>query len=112
MLVLIPGGGVPIQRQWMLLPVTGVETSTEYAPTLLDPSCNLAKTHAKGTLIFPCWPSVPYWPMIYPDGLVTVDSIRAIKVFQALFCPVLPGRSDNSLQSCDMLAVYFDFTQE
>ena len=71
-----------------------------------------AKTHAKGTLIFPCWPSAPYWPMIYPDGIVTADFITAIKVFQALLCPVLPGRSGNSLPSCDVLAVYFDFTQE
>ena len=51
-----------------------------------------------GTLIFPYWPSVPYWPMIYSDGHGTAEFITDLKVFQALLYPVFPGRMGSSSQ--------------
>ena len=81
-------------------------------PPYLIPQCiqHAANTHAVGTLIFPCWLSAPYWPMIYPDGHSTAEFIKDFKVFQASLCPVLPGRTGSCLPSCDMLVAHFDFT--
>ena len=69
-----------------------------------------ARTRAVGTLIFPCWLSAPFWPMIYPDGHSTAEFVRAVIVFQSSLNPVLPGRASYSLPACDILAVKFDFS--
>ena len=69
-----------------------------------------ARTQAVGTLIFPCWPSAPFWPIIYLDGHNKADFVSAVKVFRSSLVPVLPGRAGNSLPACDMLAVRFNFS--
>ena len=81
-------------------------------PPCLIPRCirHAANTLAVGSLILPCWPSAPYWPMIYPDGHSTADFITDLKVLRASLYPVLPGRMGSCLPACDMLAVRFDFT--
>ena len=55
-------------------------------PPFLVPRCNrhAAKTCAVGTLIFPCWPSAPYWPLLYPDGQSTAGLSLTSKYFRLL----------------------------
>ena len=81
-------------------------------PPFLVPRCirHAAKTCALGTLILPCWPSAPYWPLLYPDGQSTAGFVTDLKVFQASLHPVVPGGSGSSLPACDMLAIQFNFT--
>ena len=42
-----------------------------------------ARTGAKDTLVFPCWPSAPYWPMIYPNGQDVADFISEFRLLES-----------------------------
>ena len=81
-------------------------------PPFLVPRCirHAAKTCTVGTLIFPCWSSAPYWPLLYPDGQSTAGFVTDLKVFQASLHPVVLGGSGSSFPACDMLAIQLNFT--
>ena len=67
------------------------------------------KASAVGTLLVPCWPSAPYWPMIYTDGLDPANFVTNLRVLAKDHQPVLMGRSGHALPACDMLAIQFKF---
>ena len=50
----------------------GAEINWVCPPPYLVPRVirHTARTHVRGTLEFPRWPSAPYWSMIYPNGLL------------------------------------------
>ena len=37
---------------------------------------HVRKTKATGTLIAPCWPSTPFWPILFPEGGLPVDYVQ------------------------------------
>jgi len=86
----------------------GAEINWVCSPPYLEPwaTRHTARTHARGTLVFPCWPSAPYWLMIYPNGR---DTVTFISDLESTCQQVLPGRSGNFLPNCDMLAIQFCF---
>ena len=54
-------------------------------------------TSATGMLVIPCWPSAPFWPLLFPDGLhpakFMVDAVE-LQQDEYLF---LPGMSSGNL---------------
>ena len=54
-------------------------------------------TKAKGTLIIPQWPSAPYWPLLFPNGLDPANFITdwlELPTSEKLF---LPGQLGSNL---------------
>ena len=59
-------------------------------------------------LMLPCWPSAPFWPMIYPDGVEPVEPeefIRDLRIFPNDCQPVITGVSGHAFPACDMIAL-------
>ena len=70
------------------------------------------RTRACGTLIVPQWVSVPFWPILFPDGYTNAGFIREIRVLDNVI--ILPGRHganlfDNS-PTTNMLALKVNFS--
>ena len=52
---------------------------------------------ASGTLIVPEWFSVPFWPMLFPDGLHPYPFVAAVLVLPGTPDLVCSSRSGNNL---------------
>ena len=71
------------------------------------------KTHAHGALVAPCWPSAPFWPILFPDGVRPARFITRpmeLPLIKGLVLPQLSGSGlFTGIPNTTVLALYTDF---
>ena len=67
-----------------------------------------------GTLVIPCWPSAPFWPMLYPDGQAAKFVVGVFELPQSnvLFLPGKSGRVlfNGEVPNTKVFALRCDFS--
>ena len=71
---------------------------------------------ARGTLLVPLWRSVPFWPLLCPDGRHFAHYIHAYEIIPYQFGMLSCGCSGNNLgdslkPDSSLLASAFDFSK-
>ena len=88
------GGG---ENNWWCPPPSLVARVVRHAET-----CK-----ANGTLVVPHWESAPYWPLLYPDGMMFASFVGASEVLPG---EIIPGRSGGALPDTSLLALKICFS--
>ena len=57
------------------------------------------RTRAHGTLVVPQWPSVAYWPVLFPDGTTETWFIREVHILHKMDVKIYSGRHSANLFS-------------
>ena len=78
--------------------------------------CHARACKAQGTLIVPFWRSVPFWPLLCPDGRHLAPFIHAYEIFPYQTGMLQLGRGGNNLGdslrwNSSLLAVAFNFSK-
>ncbi len=71
---------------------------------------------AKGTLIVPCWPSAPFWPLLWPGSqrfATFVSVVREFPLTESLFLPGLSGSVlfNGHIPNTKVFALRCDFAE-
>ena len=71
------------------------------------------KTKAIGTLIAPCWPSAPFWPLLFPGEGLSADFVQEftqLPTYDWLLIPGFTGRTlFNGPPNTNLLALWLSF---
>ena len=74
------------------------------------------RTNAQGTLIVPCWPSAPFWPVLFPDGKNPASFIKNIVELpqrEGLFIPQRSGAVlFKGVPNTKVLAMYISLSPD
>ena len=54
-------------------------------------------TNANGTLVVPQWPSSPFWPLLFPDGVTPAKFVKECLELTKTKTLILPGQLGSSL---------------
>ena len=75
------------ENNWMCPPICLIPRTIRHA----------SKCSASATLLVPQWPSAPFWPMLFPNGIDLADFISDYVVIHKSELVVHPGRLGSSL---------------
>ena len=67
------------------------------------------ETAARGTIVVPLWPSVPFWPILFPGKEERTSFVKDVMVLPKQHQVLLSGRQGDILPSCDLLVIHFSF---
>ena len=93
------------ENNWWCPPIPLVPRAIRHAQACL----------AAGTLVVPCWPSAPFWPILCPDGNFAhfVLEIQELPQINHLFIPGHSGRVlfNGEIPNTKVLALRCDFAR-
>ena len=75
------------ENNWMCPPICLIPRTIRHA----------SKCSASATLLVPQWPSAPFWPMLFPNGIDPANFVSDYVVIHKSEVVVHPGRLGSSL---------------